>query len=123
MNNCELCRMSGDFLPQGQRRGKVIHDMNNLEWIQNWFAAQCDGDWEHRLGVTIESLDNPGWKVVVGLEGTVLEGVPFAPVKVERSEHDWLTCRVRDKQFEGFGGPGNLAEILDVLRSWSENTG
>lgn len=97
-----------------------ISDMNSMEWIQKWFVSQCNGDWEHRLGITIESLDNPGWKVVVGLEDTVLDGVPFAPVRIERSEHNWLACLVRDKQFEGFGGPDNLAEILEVFRTWSE---
>jgi hypothetical protein len=96
--------------------------MNILEWIQKWFFSQCNGDWEHRLGITIETLDNPGWRVVINLEDTSLDGVSFTPVSIERSESNWLTCRVRDKQFEGFGGPENLVEIMDVFRIWSEST-
>jgi hypothetical protein len=32
-----------------------------LEQIQNWYAGQCDGRWEHSFGIKIETLDNPGW--------------------------------------------------------------
>jgi Immunity protein 53 len=31
--------------------------------LQVWYLAQCDGDWEHRHGVTIGTLDNPGWSL------------------------------------------------------------
>jgi hypothetical protein len=31
-----------------------------LPWLQGWYATQCDGDWEHEYGVSIETLDNPG---------------------------------------------------------------
>ncbi len=34
-----------------------------LSRLQRWYSAQCDGDWEHGLGVRIETLDNPGWMV------------------------------------------------------------
>ncbi|MFE2849501.1 Imm53 family immunity protein, partial [Streptomyces scopuliridis] len=32
-----------------------------LDWLQNWYTQQCDGDWEHEWGVKIATLDNPGW--------------------------------------------------------------
>jgi len=99
----------------------VTHDMSSLEWMQKWFFSQCNGDWEHRLGITIETLDNPGWRVVINPEGTILDGVSSTPVSIERSESNWLTCRVRDKQFEGFCGPENLVEIMDIFRNWSES--
>jgi hypothetical protein len=47
--------------------------MEILQWIQQWYKEQCDGDWEHSYGITIESLDNPGWLVKVDLENTKLE--------------------------------------------------
>ncbi|MFE4959105.1 Imm53 family immunity protein [Streptomyces sp. NPDC056653] len=31
-----------------------------LDWLQNRYAQQCDGDWEHEWGVKIATLDNPG---------------------------------------------------------------
>jgi hypothetical protein len=31
-----------------------------LEWLMRWYAAHCDGEWEHTYGVVIDTLDNPG---------------------------------------------------------------
>ncbi|MHC2067116.1 Imm53 family immunity protein [Bremerella sp. T1] len=31
------------------------------EEIERWYADRCDGQWEHKLGVRIETTDNPGW--------------------------------------------------------------
>jgi Immunity protein 53 len=40
--------------------------MNDLEiglltQLQSWYVAQCNGDWEHTCGISIETVDNPGW--------------------------------------------------------------
>ncbi len=51
--------------------------MDELTWIQNWYAEQCNGDWEHCYGITIENLDNPGWKVDIPLTDTDLEEKSF----------------------------------------------
>jgi hypothetical protein len=32
-----------------------------ISWLQRWYTAQCDGGWEHHYGITIGTLDNPGW--------------------------------------------------------------
>jgi ribosomal protein L37E len=34
-----------------------------LSKLSDWYAAQCDGDWEHEFGIHIGTLDNPGWSV------------------------------------------------------------
>ena len=47
--------------------------MDTLAWIENWYQSQCHGDWEHDYGIKIETLDNPGWRVVIDLAGTELE--------------------------------------------------
>ena len=36
---------------------------DELSWLQQWYSAHCDGEWEHGFGVTIATLDNPGWSV------------------------------------------------------------
>ncbi|WP_328686786.1 immunity 53 family protein [Streptomyces caniferus] len=33
------------------------------DWLPSWYASHCDGDREHEGGVTIKTLDNPGWAV------------------------------------------------------------
>jgi hypothetical protein len=100
-----------------------------ITWLQNWYAAQCDGDWEHSYGVQIETLDNPGWYVVISLADTPLEGATFQPVDESyRSEDNWIDCRLVEEHplqqnfggpyFWGAGGAHNLSEILHIFREW-----
>ena len=95
--------------------------MNSVEFMQKWFASQCNGDWEHDVGITIETLDNPGWRVSVNLKGTSLEDASFDLVDEERTDEDWVICRIEDGCFEGFGGVGNLMEILEVFQRFATN--
>jgi hypothetical protein len=39
--------------------------MNELRQIQDWYKSQCNGEWEHSCGLSIETLDNPGWRVQI----------------------------------------------------------
>ena len=34
----------------------------SLSALENWYAGQCNGVWEHGCGVRIDTLDNPGWR-------------------------------------------------------------
>jgi hypothetical protein len=70
---------------------------DELSWLQQWYSAHCDGVWEHSFGITIETIDNPGWSVTISLERTELESMPFEPVKTEANERDWVQCRVAER--------------------------
>jgi hypothetical protein len=96
--------------------------MDSLEWLQKWYSKQCDGDWEHTYGMSIKTLDNPGWELTINLEETSLEQIGFKPVKVEDSECNWIACRVDSKKFLGYGGPENLGDLIDTFRRWVELT-
>jgi len=96
--------------------------MNDLEWIQNWYARHCDGDWEHSWGVRVETLDNPGWKVAIHLEDTELGGQDFIPIQIDRTEEDWLYIKVENGVYRGVGGPYNLTEILNEFREWADSS-
>lgn len=61
-----------------------------LDWLQSWYGAQCDGDWEHARGVVIDTLDNPGWAVRIDLQETDLAEREYSPQQVDRDEHDWV---------------------------------
>jgi hypothetical protein len=104
---------------------------NLMSWLQNWYTAQCDGEWEHHYGITIGTLDNPGWYVVINLVETPLEATAFEPVERHRSEEDWVECRLVEAkaegkwigdvgglQYRGAGGPHNLLEIVHIFREW-----
>jgi hypothetical protein len=93
-----------------------------LRRLQEWYLANCNGDWEHTYGVTIETLDNPGWALTVDLEDTYLMDVPFEKVQIQRGEeNDWILCRKDGFKFQGDGGPENLEEIIQVFLTWAHS--
>ena len=97
---------------------------NQLELIsglQNWYHQYCDGDWEHNENINIHTIDNPGWRVTIDLEGTHCENKPFNNIEREISKDDWYHCFIRNGKFEGAGGPDNLIDILYSFKEWSES--
>ena len=95
--------------------------MDSIRWLQSWYQAQCNGDWEHTLGVVIETLDNPGWMVRIDLRGTQLETKPFQRIEQKIENGGWLDCRVVNKSFIGAGGHGSLLRICDVFMDWADS--
>lgn len=90
-----------------------------LDRLQAWYHAQCDGDWEHDFGVSIGTLDNPGWFVTIDLRGTGLEDVAFAPVQELDHAMRWISCEVRESKWLGHGGPRMLPRVLDEFLRWA----
>ncbi|MEU0690573.1 immunity 53 family protein [Streptomyces uncialis] len=93
-----------------------------LDWLQNWYAQQCDGDWEHTWGVRIGTLDHPGWTVEIDLEDTDLEGREYARQDIDRGTHDRVRTWTAGKTFHAACGPGNLTETLTLFRTWATTT-
>ncbi|WP_046729438.1 immunity 53 family protein [Streptomyces humi] len=96
----------------------MSESVNVLDWLQHWYAAQCDGDWEHEWGVTIGTLDNPGWTVKISLEETDLADREYPRQQVTRGEQDWVMAWTSEKEFRIACGPGNLTEALTLFRAW-----
>ena len=103
--------------------------MSTLSRLQAWYSRQCDGSWEHSLGVAIESCDNPGWWVKVNLKGTKLQDRSFLEIaeNVDQARFalgsQWLNCRVEDNIWHGAGDEAKLSRILDLFLSWAEANG
>jgi hypothetical protein len=91
--------------------------VGTIEQIQAWYAAQCDGDWEHQYGVSIDTLDNPGWIVTIDLTDTSLENIVFQNYREDKAEGDWIFCEVSESKFVGRGDPNKLQTILEVFVS------
>ena len=51
--------------------------MDILKWLEKWYFSMCDGSWEHFYGVKIDTLDNPGWMVLIDIIDTPLEEKVF----------------------------------------------
>lgn len=92
-----------------------------LAFMTAWFVRHCDGDWEHDLGIRIETLDNPGWAVDVRLGDTELEGKSAEWHREEASESEWLHWRSTGDTFEARCGPGDLARALAAFQSFARS--
>ena len=77
--------------------------------IDQWHKSNCNGDWEHSYGVTIETLDNPGWWVKIDLAETPQENLT-AKGKVGTLE--WETDKY---QLLGYCAPMELEALLTKL--------
>lgn len=89
-----------------------------MEWLQQWYRDRCNGSWEHDKGITIDTLDNPGWSVRIDLRGTALESTPMTVVARDRGEAGWIRLEVKDGQFIGRGDSSKLAEICVAFQRW-----
>jgi len=95
--------------------------MDVLEWLSQWFSSYCDEDWEHGYGIRIETLDNPGWSVLIALEGTNLENISFEKIAVDNNNSDWLICWVENGFFNGCGDLSKLRKIVEIFKEWSDS--
>lgn len=99
-------------------------DADLLKRLQNWYVSQCDGNWEHAYGISITTLDNPGWSFRVDLTDTGLANRAFDEVVFEgRDKNDWYQCRLRDGDFEGHCGPTRLSDVIAMFLNWADGTG
>jgi hypothetical protein len=90
-----------------------------VKQLEAWYAAQCNGDWEHSYGVRIDTLDNPGWTVSIDLASTPLARRSFPELRDVDPERDWVHCFVKDGRFEGRCGPNMLNRVLEVFLMWT----
>ena len=92
-----------------------------LQWTQEWYSNNCDGDWEHNQNIIITTIDNPGWSITIDLFGTVLSDKTFHEVFIEESSNNWFCCRVVEGKFLGDCGPQNLLNVIQIFRNWAES--
>lgn len=85
---------------------------NELDFLQTWYRHHCNGDWEHQYGVELGTLDNPGWRLAIDLEGTEFEGRILERQIVDRSADDWLQAWSDGSKFHVAAGPTNLSEAI-----------
>jgi hypothetical protein len=89
---------------------------NTVERIQKWFKINCNDDWEHTYGLSICTLDNPGWEVKIDLTGTSLENLSYSKeFQDTMDKNHWYRIRTNDNVLEMFCGPENLDQILLIF--------
>ena len=93
----------------------------SLSTLERWYASQCNGEWEHGYGVRIDTLDNPGWHVHIGLHGTKKQDASLAKVSINRSQNDWMIYGFEKQEFQVACGPENLSEAIDIFVGWFDS--
>lgn len=96
--------------------------MESVRFLQEWYQSQCDGDWEHQYGITLGTLDNPGWFLDIDLSGTELDGRSTDREIVSRSDIDWLLVWADGKQFHVAAGPLNLVAAFEAFQDFALKT-
>lgn len=95
--------------------------IDNLEWLDRWYQQQCNGEWEHRDGVRLATLERPGWKLTIHLRGTSAENTAPQKLSLDSSGGDWIACSISSDRFEGAGDPRKLEQIIGIFRRWVDS--
>lgn len=102
--------------------GRCLLVETDVSFLEAWFTAQSNGDWEHDTGIRIETLDNPGWRLRVNLVGTPLHGAARDWTREEESEREWLFWKSDGLEFDAACGPGDLHRAMGAFRTFVEGT-
>jgi hypothetical protein len=88
--------------------------MNTIKVLQEWFLCNCNGDWEHENGISVSTIDNPGWCIKIDLNGTPLENVSFEK-KMENNGGDWYDIKTDNNIFIGYCGYTKIEELVSIF--------
>jgi hypothetical protein len=94
-----------------------------IQWLQQWYSDNCNGEWEHSYGIAIGTINNPGWAVSIDLTNTKLQGVTLTDDFYEISPSDWMGYSIANNVFEGVGDPSKLEKIIEVFKGIVEQQG
>ncbi|EDP72128.1 hypothetical protein FBALC1_13542 [Flavobacteriales bacterium ALC-1] len=90
--------------------------MEILDWIQDWFKANCDGDWEKDEVIQITTLAAPGWEVEIDISRTSIANLEIKWILNEINRHDWYGVKVKNQKFFAAGDANKLTFLLDLFK-------
>ena len=92
-----------------------------IQRLQAWYVSQCVDRWEHAYGVSISTIDNPGWRVEIDLTGTPLQNKAFETYEDNyEDEANWLRCWIDEGKFIAACGPLRLEDALECFLAWTD---
>lgn len=92
-----------------------------IKKLQDWIISECNGDWEHSFGVTIESSDNPGWIIKIDLEETKLADRGPIEKRWAQSKDNWQNISITHSAFEASCSLTKLEDTIDEFIYFSNN--
>ena len=94
--------------------------MDIIDWIQNWFKNNCDGEWEHGDVIQITTFENPGWEVEIDISNTSLANMNLKSILNEKGPHDWYGVKIENQKFIAIGDSGKLKFLLSLFKDMIE---
>lgn len=94
-----------------------------FQYLVNWYAEQCDGDWEHEFGIRLVTLDNPGWNLEVDLVGTEWEGRVVSRTRRDFDDGGWITFASDGAVFDASCDPFSLRLAFLEFKALVEGSG
>ncbi len=90
-----------------------MNNINTLLYTLNqWYKSKCNGIWEHSNGLTLETLDNPGWHLKITGEYQKQD----INIQKDINESTWLFISANEFEFNGFSSIELLGELLNNAR-------
>jgi len=94
--------------------------MEILDWIQNWFKDNCDGNWEKDEVIQITTIKNPGWEVEIDISNTSIANINISWILNEKGAQDWYGVKIENKKFNASGDSGKLQFLLGLFKEMIE---
>jgi len=94
--------------------------MNILDWIQDWFKNNCDGEWEHNEIIQITNIKNPGWEVEIDISKTSVAKLNVKWILNENSKQDWYGVKIENQKFTAAGDISKLSFLLNLFKDMIE---
>lgn len=96
-------------------------EINGTKWLSDWYSNNCNEDWEHKYGVKIDTIDNPGWTIEIDFEDTGVTIENRAWEIFGNSPTDWYGYKVEDGKYEASGDPSKLERLILIFKNLVEN--
>ena len=90
--------------------------MDIIDWIQDWFANNCDGAWEKNEIIQITNIDNPGWEVEIDISKTSIAKLKVKWILNENGKQDWYGVKIENQKFTAAGDIKKLPFLLTLFR-------
>ncbi len=94
--------------------------MDILDWIQQWFKDNCDGQWEHGEVIQITTLDNPGWEIEINISNTSIANTTINWILNENDKQDWYGVKIENQKFTAAGDASKLKFLLGLFKEMIE---
>ncbi|MGW7534050.1 Imm53 family immunity protein [Amycolatopsis sp. NPDC054798] len=95
----------------------------SFQFLLDWYAEQCDEEWEHEFGVKLSTLDSPGWLLEVDLEYTDLAGRRMERSDFEGDAGRWAQCWSDGEKFHGACDPASFELVLAQFKAFAGQPG